>query len=76
MMLLRPNYTKLDPFFWQKRGGLYISEQGFFLGNVVHFLGPWDRFSKNGGGFPKKEGGFYALEFFSNVILRDMLAVK
>ena len=27
-------------------------------------------------GFPKKEGGFYALKCFSNVILRDKLAVK
>ena len=41
----------------------------------VTFLGPGNGFPKMGG-FPKKEGGFYALEFFSNVILRDKLAVK
>ena len=41
----------------------------------VTFLGPGNGFPKMGG-FPKKEGGFYALEFFSNVILREKLAVK
>ena len=66
MKLPRPNYTKLDPFFLQKRGVLYISEQGFFFGVMsVTFLGPGRVFfgtlgglSKRRGRFAKKEGGF------------------
>ena len=42
----------------------------------VTFLGPGRVFFWDPERFPKKEGGFYALEFFSNVILREKLAVK
>ena len=76
MKLPRPNYTKLDPFFLQKRGGLYISEQGFFLGSCRSLFWALGSVFQKWVGFPKKEGGFYALKCFSNVILRDKLAVK
>ena len=54
------------PVFLQKRGVLYISEQGFFFGVMsVTFLGPGRVFfgtlgglSKRRGRFAKKEGGF------------------
>ena len=47
----------------------------FFGVMSVTFLGPGNGFPKRRG-FSEKGGGFHALEFFSNVILRDMLAVK
>ena len=43
----------------QKRGGLYISEQGFFLGVIsVTFLGPGRAFFGTPGRFPEYGGGF------------------
>ena len=63
MELPRPNYTKLDPFFLQ-RGGLYISEQGFFFGVMsVTFLGPGNGLSKMRGVF-QKGGGILCFEVF------------
>ena len=58
MKLPRPNYTKLDPFFFaKKRGVLYISEQGFFLGVMsVTFLGPGRVFFGTLGGLSKRRG--------------------
>ena len=59
MMLPRPNYTKLDPFFCKKGGGLYISEQGFFFGVMsVTFLGPGRVFFGTLGGLSKRRGRF------------------
>ena len=53
-----------------------MTKEGFFLGVMsVTFLGPGNGLSKMRG-VSKKEGGFYALKCFSNVILRDKLAVK
>ena len=64
MMLPRPNYTKLDPFFC-KKGGVYIFQsKAFFWGSCLslfwalggHFLGPLDGF-QNMGGVSKIWGG-------------------
>ena len=76
MKLPRPNYTKLDPFFC-KKGGVYIFQsKAFFFGSCRSLFWALGTVCQKGGGFSKKEGGFYALECFSNVMLRDMLAVK
>ena len=76
MKLPRPNYTKLDPVFC-KKGGVYIFQsKAFFLGSCRSLFWALGTVCQKGGGFSKKEGGFYALECFSNVMLRDMLAVK
>ena len=54
-----------------------MTKEGFFFGgHVGHFLGPGNGFPKMRVFFSKNEGGFYALKCFSNVILRDKLAVK
>ena len=64
MKLPRPNYTQLDPFFGKKRGGLYISEQGFFFGvTSVTFLGPGNGLSKMRGVF-QKGGGILCFGMF------------
>ena len=76
MKLPRPNYTKLDPFFC-KKGGVYIFQsKAFFLGSRRSLFSALGTVCQKWGGFSKKEGVFYALECFSNVMLRDMLAVK
>ena len=76
MKLPRPNYTKLDPVFC-KKGGVYIFQsKAFFLGSRRSLFWALGTVCQKWGGFSKKEGGFYALECFSNVMLRDMLAVK
>ena len=65
MMLPRPNYTKLDPFFC-KKGGVYIFQsKAFFLGSCRslfwalggYFCDPWTRY-QFWGGISKNEGGF------------------
>ena len=76
MKLPRPNYTKLDPFFC-KKGGVYIFQsKAFFLGSCRSLFWALGTVCQKGGGFSEKEGGFYALKRFSNVILRDKLLVK
>ena len=60
MMLPRPNYTKLDPFFC-KKGGVYIFQsKAFFFGVMsVTFLGPGRAFFGTLDlGFPKLGGVF------------------
>ena len=81
--LLRPQMAVLDHFFCKIYFLWVWRRKAFFWGHVGHFFGPWGGIfwdpwtvSRIWGGFPKKEGGFYALECFSNVILRDKLAVK
>ena len=50
---------QVGPVFFCKKGGVYIFQsKAFFWGHVGHFFGPWDRFSKNEGGFPKRRGDF------------------
>ena len=66
----------LDQFFLQNMFSMGMTKEGFFWGHVGHFFLALGTVSQKGGGFSEKEGGFYALECFSNVILRDMLAVK
>ena len=53
-----------------------MTKEGFFWGHVGHFFLALGTVSQKGGGFSEKEGGFYALKCFSNVILRDKLAVE
>ena len=65
----------LDHFFCKIYFFVGMTEDGFFLGHVGHFFGPWDRFSKNGG-ISQKGGGILCFGVFSNVILREKLAVK
>ena len=50
-------------FFAKKRGSIYFRARLFLGVMSVAFLGPGIGFPKMGG-FPKKEGGFYALERF------------
>ena len=55
---------QVGPVFLQKRGGLYISEQGFFLGvTSVTFLGPGNGLSKMRGVF-QKGGGILCFGMF------------
>ena len=64
MKLPRPNYTKLDPFFC-KKGGFYIFQsKAFFLGSCRSLFWALGTVSQKWGGFPKNEGGFYALSVF------------
>ena len=39
-----------DHFFLQNMFFMGMTKEGFFLGYVGHFFGPWER-------FPEKEGG-------------------
>ena len=38
--------------------------KAFFGGHVGHFFGPWERFAKKEGGFPKRRGDFMILNVF------------
>ena len=53
-----------------------MTKEGFFFGVMSVTFWALGTVCQKGGGFSKKEGGFYALKCFSNVILRDKLAVK
>ena len=53
-----------------------MTKEGFFFGVMsVTFLGPGNGLSKMRGVF-QKGGGILCFGMFSNVMLRDMLAVK
>ena len=58
MMLPRPNYTKLDPFFAKKGGSIYFRARLFFGVMSVTFLGPGRAFFGTPGRFPEYGGGF------------------
>ena len=74
--LLRPQMAVLDHFFCKIYFLWVWRRKAFFLGSCRSLFWALGSVSQNWGGFSKKEGGSYALECFSNVMLRDMLAVK
>ena len=47
-----------DHFFAKYVFNGYDEGRLFSLGHVGHFFGPWERFVKNEGGFPKRRGDF------------------
>ena len=74
--LLRPQMIVFDQFFCKICFVWVWRRKAFFLVSCRSLLWALGTVCQKGGGFSKKEGGFYALEYFSNVILRDKLAVK
>ena len=56
-----PNWTL---FFAKKGGSIYYRARLFFWVYVGHFFGPWERFVKNEGGFPKRRADFMLWNVF------------
>ena len=56
--------TVLDHFFAKYVFNGYDEGRLFFWGHVGHFFGPWERFVKNEGGFPKRRGDFMLWNVF------------
>ena len=62
--LLRPQMVVFDHFFLQNMFLMGMTKEGFFWGSCRSFFGPWERFSKNEGGFPKRRGDFMLWSIF------------
>ena len=62
--LLRPQMAVLDHFFCKIYFLWVWRRKAFFWGHVGHFFGPWERFVKNEGGFPKRRGDFMLWSVF------------
>ena len=74
--LLRPQMIVFDQFFCKICFFMGMTKEGFFWGVMSVIFWAVGTVFQKWGGFSKKEGGFYALEYFSNMMLRDMLTVK
>ena len=62
--LLRPQMAVLDHFFCKICFWWVWRRKAFFWGHVGYFFGPWERFVKNEGGFPKRRGDFMLWSVF------------
>ena len=62
--LLRPQMIVFDQFFCKICFLWVWRRKAFFWRSCRSFFGPWERFSKNEGGFPKRRGDFMLWSIF------------